>query len=135
MGHKAIAITDHGVVQAFPEAYEAGKKHGVKVVYGLEANVINDQVPIVYNEVPRDLIDDTYVIFDTETTGLSAVYNNIIEFGAVKMLNGEILEKFEMFVDPQEPISNKITEITGITDEMVKGAPLIDKALLEFKNL
>lgn len=133
-GHKAIAITDHGVVQAFPEAYEAGKKHGVKVVYGLEANVINDQVPIVYNEVPRDLIDDTYVIFDTETTGLSAVYNNIIEFGAVKMLNGEILEKFEMFVDPQEPISNKITEITGITDEMVKGAPLIDKALLEFKK-
>lgn len=133
-GHKAVAITDHGVVQAFPEAYEAGQKYGVKVIYGLEANVFNDQVPIVYNEISNDLLKGTYIIFDTETTGLSAVYNKIIEFGAVKMVDGKILERFEMFVDPQEPISSKITEITGITDEMVKGAPLIDEALLKFRD-
>ncbi|MFT9487498.1 MAG: PolC-type DNA polymerase III [Tepidibacillus sp.] len=133
-GHKAIAITDHAVVQAFPEAYEAGQKYGVKIVYGVEANVIDDGVPIVHHEESRNLLEDTYVVFDTETTGLSAVYNTIIEIGAVKVKNGKVIDQFKMFVDPQEPISRKITEITGITDEMVKGAPLLEEALPKFKE-
>lgn len=133
-GHEAIAITDHGVVQAFPDAYEAGQKYGVKIIYGVEANVIDDGVPIVYNEQSRLLTDETYVIFDTETTGLSAVYNTIIEIGAVKMKNGQIIDRFETFVDPKEPISDKITDLTGITDEMVKGAPEIAVALPRFKE-
>ncbi|OEG00438.1 PolC-type DNA polymerase III [Vulcanibacillus modesticaldus] len=133
-GHKAVAITDHGVVQAFPDAYEAGLKHGVKVIYGLEANVVDDGVPIVYNDQSRKLIDETFVVFDTETTGLSAVFNTIIEIGAVKIKNGKVIDRFETFVDPQEPISPKITEITGITDDMVKGAPLLDEALPRFRD-
>jgi len=133
-GHKAIAVTDHGIVQAFPDAYEAGQKYGVKIIYGVEANVIDDGVPIVHNEQDRTLINDTYVIFDTETTGLSAVYNKIIEIGAVKIQNGEIIDKFSTFVDPKVTISEKITEITGITNEMVQGAPLQDEALLKFKD-
>ncbi len=132
-GHKAIAITDHGVVQSFPDAYEAGEKYGVKIVYGVEANVVDDGVPIVHYQQQRDLNNDTYVIFDTETTGLSAVYNTIIEIGAVKIKNGEIIDRFETFVDPKEHISDKITEITGITDDMVQGAPLLEEALPRFK--
>lgn len=122
------------MVQAFPEAYEAGQKYGVKIVYGVEANVIDDGVPIVHHEESRNLLEDTYVVFDTETTGLSAVYNTIIEIGAVKVKNGKVIDQFKMFVDPQEPISRKITEITGITDEMVKGAPLLEEALPKFKE-
>ncbi|MGD9677155.1 MAG: PolC-type DNA polymerase III [Vulcanibacillus sp.] len=133
-GHKAIAITDHGVAQSFPEAYEAGQRFGIKIVYGLEANVVDDTTPIVFKEQSRSLSDDTYVVFDTETTGLSAVFNKIIEIGAVKVKEGKIVDKFEMFVDPQELISTKITELTGITNEMVKGASLINEVLLKFKD-
>ncbi|TCS82979.1 PolC-type DNA polymerase III [Tepidibacillus fermentans] len=133
-GHEAIAITDHGVVQAFPEAYEAGQKYGVKIVYGVEANVVDDGVPVVYREQPRNLLEETYIVFDTETTGLSAMYNTIIEIGAVKVKNGEIIDTFAMFVDPKEPLSPKITEITGITNEMLQGAPLIDEALRKFRD-
>jgi len=133
-GHEALAITDHGVVQAFPEAYDAGQKHGVKIIYGLEANVVDDGVPIVHNETSRELINDTFVVFDTETTGLSAVFNTIIEIGAVKIKNGEVIDRFETFVDPQETISRTITEITGITNDMVKGAPLIEEALPKFRD-
>jgi len=132
-GHEAIAITDHGVVQAFPDAYEAGQKYGVKIIYGVEANVIDDGVPIVYHEQAMELDDATYVIFDMETTGLSAVYNTIIEIGAVKIKNGTVIDRFETFVDPKETISNKITEITGITNEMVQGAPELREVLPRFK--
>ncbi len=133
-GHETVAITDHGVVQAFPEAYEAGQKYGVKIVYGVEANVVDDGVPIVYQEQSRNLLEETYIVFDTETTGLSAVYNTIIEIGAVKVKDGEIIDTFSMFVDPHEPLSSKITEITGITDDMLKGAPLLDIALRDFRE-
>lgn len=84
-GHPAIAITDHANVQAFPEAYNAGKKHGVKVLFGLEANLVDDGVPIVYDEQHRLLEDDTFVVFDVETTGLSAVYDTVIELAAVRV--------------------------------------------------
>ena len=78
-GHEAIAVTDHAVAQSFPEAYSAGKKAGVKVLYGVEANLVNDGVPIAYNEAHRRLAEETYVVFDVETTGLSAVYDTVIE--------------------------------------------------------
>ncbi len=83
-GHKAIAITDHGGAQAFPDAHAAGKKAGVKILYGVEANIVDDGVPIAYNEEHIELTDATYVVFDVETTGLSAVYDTIIELAAVK---------------------------------------------------
>ena len=133
-GHSAIAITDHGVVQAFPDAYEAGQKHGVKIIYGVEANVVDDGVPIVHNEQPRDLASETYVVFDTETTGLSAVFNTIIEIGAVKIQDGKVIDRFSSFIDPQVPLPRKITEITGITDSMVKGQPLAQEVLPRFRD-
>lgn len=131
-GHEAIAITDHGVVQSFPEAYAAGKKHGIKVLYGLEANLIDDGVPIAYNEAHRKLLDETYVVFDVETTGLSAVYDKIIELAAVKVKNGEIIDRFERFANPHHPLSQTTIELTGITDDMVVNAPEIDQVLKEF---
>ncbi|GAF63677.1 DNA polymerase III PolC [Bacillus sp. TS-2] len=133
-GHKAIAITDHGVVQSFPEAYSTGKKNNIKVLYGLEANLVDDGVPIVYNEADVSLADAEYVVFDVETTGLSAVYNTIIELAAVKVKNGEIIDRFESFADPHEPLSNTIIELTGITDDMVKGQPEIKDVLIQFKE-
>ncbi|MBP3952001.1 PolC-type DNA polymerase III [Bacillus suaedae] len=133
-GHPAIAITDHGVVQSFPEAYSAGKKHGIKVLFGLEANLVDDGVPIVYNEAHRLLLEEEFVVFDVETTGLSAVYNTIIELAAVKVRNGEIIDRFESFADPHEPLTNTIIELTGITDDMVKGQPEIETVLNKFRE-
>ncbi|UOE92805.1 PolC-type DNA polymerase III [Alkalihalobacillus sp. LMS39] len=133
-GHKAIAITDHAVVQAFPEAYSASKKTGVKVLYGLEANIVDDGVPIAYNISDRVLMDETYIVFDVETTGLSAVYNKIIELAAVKIHNGEIIDRFESFADPHEPLSQTIIELTGITDDLVQGAPEIEDVLKKFHD-
>jgi DNA polymerase-3 subunit alpha (Gram-positive type) len=131
-GHPAIAITDHGGAQAFPDAYATGKKHGIKILYGLEANLVDDGVPMVYEPQHRALMDETYVVFDVETTGLSAVYNKIIELAGVKIHRGEVISKFESFVNPHEPISDLITDITGITDDMVKDAPEIDVVLKDF---
>jgi len=133
-GHEAVAITDHGVVQSFPEAYAAGKKHGIKVIYGLEANLIDDGVPIAFNEKDIKLTDATYVVFDVETTGLSAIYNKIIELAAVKVRNGEIVDRFESFANPHEPLSKVTTELTGITDDMVKDAPEIETVLERFRT-
>lgn len=131
-GHKAIAITDHAVVQSFPEAYSAGKKHGVKILYGMEANIVDDGVPIAYNESDRPLLDEVYVVFDVETTGLSAVYNTIIELAAVKIKNGEIIDRFQSFANPHEPLTEQIIELTGITDDMVKDAPDAEVVLKRF---
>lgn len=131
-GHKAIAITDHAVVQSFPDAYSAGKKHGIKILYGMEANIVDDGVPIAYNETDRKLRDETFVVFDVETTGLSAVYNTIIELAAVKIKNGEIIDRFESFADPHEPLTQTIIELTGITDDMVQGAPEVEDVLRQF---
>ncbi|GGJ92722.1 DNA polymerase III PolC-type [Lentibacillus kapialis] len=131
-GHKAIAITDHGGVQGFPEAHNAGEKHGIKVIYGVEANLVDDGVPIAYNESDVDLAGGTYVVFDVETTGLSAVYDTIIELAAVKIHQGEIVDRFESFANPHQPLSQTTTDLTGITDDMVKDAPEIGDVLKDF---
>ncbi|RXI97971.1 PolC-type DNA polymerase III [Anaerobacillus alkaliphilus] len=132
-GHPAIAITDHGIVQSFPEAYGAGKKLGIKILYGLEANLVDDGVPIAYNTDHRKLFEETYIVFDVETTGLSAVYNTIIELAAVKIQNGEVIDRFESFANPHEKLTNTIIELTGITDDMLVGAPEIDDVLKDFR--
>ena len=131
-GHEAIAITDHSVAQAFPEAHFAAQKHDIKVIYGIEANVVDDGVPIVYNEQSLPLDETTYVVFDVETTGLSSVYDTIIELAAVKVKNGEIIDRFERFANPHRPLPKKIIEITNITDDMLKDAPEVDDVLKDF---
>lgn len=132
-GHKAIAITDHGVVQSFPEAYEAGQKHGVKILYGVEAYLVDDMDNnIVINPVNSTLAGNTYVVFDLETTGLDPKNEEIIEIGAIKIKDGEILDEFSTLIKPNRQISGKITEITGITNNDVKGAPSIDSVLPRF---
>ena len=90
-GHKAVAITDHGNVQSFPHGYKAAKKAGIQLIYGMEANIVEDRVPIVYNEVEMDLSEATYVVFDVETTGLSAIYNDLIQVAASKMYKGNVI--------------------------------------------
>ncbi|MCA1030109.1 PolC-type DNA polymerase III [Bacillus timonensis] len=131
-GHKAIAVTDHAVAQSFPEAYSAGKKNGVKVIYGLEANLVDDGVPIAYNEQHRLLAEETFIVFDVETTGLSAVYDTIIELAAVKIKDGQIVDRFESFANPHHPLSATTIDLTGITDDMVNNAPEIDDVLRDF---
>ncbi|MEJ6527030.1 PolC-type DNA polymerase III [Exiguobacterium sp. USCH10] len=134
-GHRAIAITDHAGVQAFPEAYYAGKKNDIKVLYGVEANVVNDGVPVAYHPSDVSLDDATYVVFDVETTGLSAVYNKIIELAGVKIKDGEIIDRFEAFADPKHALSATTIELTGITDDMVQGQPdpeVITKQFVEW---
>ncbi|SDW32066.1 DNA polymerase III catalytic subunit, PolC type [Marininema mesophilum] len=128
-GHPAVAITDHGVLQAYPDAYAAGNKQGIKVIFGLEAFVVDDGVPVVVNEAHRELKSDTYVVFDVETTGLSAVHDEIIELAAVKMRDGAIVDRFEAFINPHRKLSSLITELTGITDDMVKDAPELAEVL------
>ncbi|MFK2825031.1 PolC-type DNA polymerase III [Bacillus sp. B190/17] len=133
-GHKAIAVTDHAVAQSFPDAYSAGKKHGVKVLYGVEANLVDDGVPIAYNDAHRLLADETYVVFDVETTGLSAVYDTIIELAAVKIKDGDIIDRFESFANPHHPLSATTINLTGITDDLVQNAPEVEEVLKKFKD-
>ncbi|QZY57467.1 PolC-type DNA polymerase III [Crassaminicella profunda] len=130
-GHAAIAITDHGVVQAFPEAMDAAKKHGIKVIYGVEGYLVNDGEPIVINSNEKE-IEQCYVIFDIETTGLSSKNDKITEIGAVKIRNNEIIDRFNILVNPEMPIPPKIIELTGITDNMVKDEPTIEEVLPKF---
>jgi DNA polymerase III subunit alpha, Gram-positive type len=131
-GHKAIAVTDHGIAQSFPEAFGAGKKNDIKILYGVEANLVDDGVPIAYNDQHRLLAEDTYVVFDVETTGLSAVYDTIIELAAVKIKGGEIIDRFESFANPHRPLSATIINLTHITDDMVQDAPEVDEVLKKF---
>ncbi len=130
-GHKAIAITDHGVVQAFPDAMNAIGKSDLKVIYGVEAYLIDDLGSVV--TMPRgQALRDTFVVFDIETTGLSKETESVTEIGAVKVQEGKIIDRFSTFVNPEKPISAEITELTGITNEMVAAAPVITEALPEF---
>ncbi len=131
-GHKAIAITDHAVAQSFPEAFSAGKQNDIKILYGVEANLVDDGVPIAYNSAHRKLADDTYVVFDVETTGLSAVYDTIIELAAVKIKDGEIIDRFESFANPHKPLSATIINLTSITDDMLQDAPEVEAVLKRF---
>jgi len=130
-GHKAIAITDHGVVQAFPDAMNAIGKSDLKVIYGVEAYLIDDLGSVV--TMPRgQSLDDTFVVFDIETTGLSKETESITEIGAVKVVDGKIIDRFSTFVNPERPIPAEITKLTGITNEMVADAPVITEILPRF---
>ena len=133
-GHKAVAITDHGNVQSFPHGYKAAKKAGIQLIYGMEANIVEDRVPIVYNEVDMDLSEATYVVFDVETTGLSAIYNDLIQVAASKMYKGNIIAEFDEFINPGHPLSAFTTELTGITDDHVKNAKPLVQVLKEFQE-
>lgn len=133
-GHKAVAITDHGNVQSFPHGYKAAKKAGIQLIYGMEANIVEDRVPIVYNEVEMDLSEATYVVFDVETTGLSAIYNDLIQVAASKMYKGNIIAEFDEFINPGHPLSAFTTELTGITDDHVKNAKPLIQVLKEFQE-
>lgn len=128
-GHKAIAITDHGVVQAFPEAKKAIKDSDMKILYGVEAYLSPDRFTSVINAGDQMLEDVTYSILDIETTGLSKLTDKITEFGIIKVRNGERLGEFECFVNPEKEIPPKVVEVTNITNEMVKDAETIDKVL------
>jgi DNA polymerase-3 subunit alpha (Gram-positive type) len=132
-GHPAIAITDHGVVQAFPEAYTVAKKAGIKAIFGVEAYLINDCKPLVYNSNDNDF-NQSFTVLDIETTGLDERLNEITEIGAVKIKDKRIIDSFHTFVNPGIPIPSEITKLTGITDDMVKDAPPIEEALKAFKN-
>ncbi len=142
-GHPAIAITDHGVVQSFPEAMSAAAKinkdregdQKLKVLYGTECYFVNniERVRSVYGNASVSL-DDAFVAFDIETTGLSRETDRIIEIGAVRFQNGRIVDTFNTFVDPERTIPQKIVELTGITDEMVQGAPSLREAIETFLN-
>ena len=101
----------------------------------MEANLSDDGVPIAYNEAHRKLEDDTYVVFDVETTGLSAVYDTIIELAAVKIKNGEIIDRFESFANPHHPLSATTINLTGITDDMVQDAPEVEDVLKRFHEM
>ena len=128
-GHKAVAITDHGVAQAFPDANKDEEK--IKVIYGVEAYFMDDLVESVKGDADTGF-DGTFICFDIETTGLSAARDKITEIGAVKVENGIITDKFSTFVNPEMPIPQKITQLTGITDEMVKDAPSQSEAVSAF---
>lgn len=131
-GHKAIAITDHSGVQSYPDANKNAKKHGIKVIFGVEANVINDSVPIVMAPVDAEMKSATYVVFDIETTGLSIVNNKITELAGVKMRDGKEIDRFSTFINPHEKIPYHIQQLTNITDEMVQDAPELSEMLPKF---
>ncbi len=131
-GHSAIAITDHGVVQAYPDANNASKGKDIKVIYGLEAYVIEEHNKHIMNPSNVDLETATYVSFDLETTGLSSRLEDIIEIGAVKMKNGMQLDTFQTFVKPRKELSAFTTNLTNITNDMVKNAPKLEEALAQF---
>ena len=134
-GHPAIAITDHGTAQAFPDANhfieKLDKDDPFKILYGVEGYVVDDLTEIAVG-VGEESLDDTYVVFDLETTGFSAIKDKIIEIGAVKVVNGEIVDSFSTFVNPRRPIPFEITQLTSITDEMVMEYPDIETILPQF---
>ena len=136
-GMKSIAITDHGVVQAFPEAHKllGYDNPDMKIIYGMEAYLAPDKNPVVENGKGQNLEDATFCVFDLETTGFSAVTEKITEIGIMKLKNGEVIDEFSCFVNPEKHIPERVTEVTNITDDMVKDAETIDKVfpkVLEF---
>ena len=130
-GYSAIAITDHGDVQSFPTANHMVEKADFKVLYGMEGYLVDDIKEVVENSKNQGLMEE-YVVFDIETTGFSPLNDRIIEIGAVKLVNGEITERFSEFVNPEVPIPFEIEKLTGIKDEMVLSAQKIEEVLPRF---
>ena len=124
MGHKAIAITDHGVVQGFPEAQAAAEKYGIKMIYGAEVYMIDSEIKHTMFPSPVDLDQTDYVMFDLETTGLSSRYDRIVEFGGVRVRQGHIVDRLSLLISPEEvSMQAQAQAVTGITNEMLKDAP------------
>lgn len=132
-GHSAIAITDHGVLQAFPEAMKSGNENNIKIIYGVEGYLVDDNESVIWGNYSGKL-NQTYIVFDLETTGLSPIKDHITEIGAVKIKDGQIIDQYTTLVNPGCPIPARITKLTGITDQMVKDAPNIKEVLPEFIN-
>lgn len=130
-GHKAMAITDHGVVQAFTDANHCVEGTDFKPIYGVEGYLVDDLKPIVFDSENQDL-DSRFVVFDIETTGFSAVNDRIIEIGAVKVEGGRIVDRYSTFVNPERPIPFEIEKLTGIHDGMVEDAEVIEDVLPKF---
>ncbi|MGX7052130.1 PolC-type DNA polymerase III [Leuconostoc palmae] len=135
-GQEALGVIDNANVQGFPEALDAGKKHDLKMIYGMEANLVEDGEPIAFNLKPVELLDKEtiFVAFDLETTGLSAVTDNIIELSAVKMQLGNVIDKFSEYINPGFPLSEFTTELTSITDAMVAHAQPEEETLNSFRQ-
>lgn len=134
-GHSALAITDHNNVQAFPDAFNAtNSDDDFKMIFGMEGLLVDDGAPIAYRPQDYSLEDHEFVVFDVETTGLSSKYDSIIELAGVKVKNGEVIDKFERFSNPGEKLSELIKELTGITDDMLVGAPDISEVIRDFKD-
>jgi DNA polymerase-3 subunit alpha (Gram-positive type) len=143
-GHPAVAITDHGVVQSFPVAAHViepkkiadpelkARAEKFKVIYGMEAYLVDDVKEVVSNGKGQSISDSSFVVFDIETTGFSKINDRIIEIGAVKVSKGEIIDRYSTFVNPKIPIPYNITQLTSISDDMVAGAPVIEDVLVEF---
>ena len=139
-GHKAIAITDHGCAQSFPDAMKAaskakvaGTEENIKILYGVEGYYVNNVDDMIAVHGDQDMaFGDEFVAFDLETTGLQARHDKIIEIGAVLFRNGEEVDRFQTFVDPEMRVSKETTDLTGITDEMLAGAPKIQEILPKF---
>ena len=139
-GMKSVAITDHGVVQSFPDAHHLMEKlgydkAGIKIIYGVEGYLVSDKDPVITKDKGQTLKDTTFCVFDLETTGTSFRTDKITEVGIMKIKNGEVIDSFSSFVNPERPIPFKVQEITNITDDMVKDAPKIEEIMpkiLEF---
>ena len=129
LGHTTLSITDHAVVQGFPDAQKAAKDFKMKMLYGCEFYVIDDEIRAIKNPCEAELHNATYVVLDLETTGFSCKYNKIIEFGAVKVVSGLITERVDILINPEEHIPERISEITNINDEMLVGKPTIKEVL------
>ncbi len=131
-GWKAVAVTDHGVVQAIPQFYDACKNFKIKPIFGMEAYVVNDSEPIMYNPKDFEMMNTPYVVVDIETTGLHPMFSEIIEIGAVKIQNGEISDEFQALVKPSEPLNEFTTRLTGIKQEDLENKPSIGEVLPAF---
>ena len=134
LGHTAMAITDHAVVQGYPDAQEAGKKTGIKMLYGVEFYMVDDELKYIKNPSPVELNRAKYVVLDLETTGLNCYYDRIIEFGAVKVEHGIVTETMDILINPERPLAKRIVEITNITDKMLEDQPKITEALPKILN-
>ena len=129
MGHTAMAITDHAVVQGYPDAQEAGKKTGLKMLYGVEFYMVDDKLNYIKNPSPIELNKASYVVLDLETTGLNCYYDRIIQFGGVKVEHGMVTDSLSVYINPERPLPKKIVQVTGITDAELADKPTIDKAI------